>query len=362
MLLGIETIFSRSPFAMLNSTFFMAIFSLTYLCVDPFVKTVYVLRCFYGESLQSGEDLKAELRQFSVPARAIAAGIVLLLGLASATCVAQQPPTEPASNPNVESSTLEASGSATIAPPVLDKEIQRVIEQRKYSWRAPREKVLQGDSEKPGLISRFIDSVVNTLKEWARSFFEWLEKVLKKLFSNPVQSSSRGSGYGWIMTLQILFYLLIALAVGGLVYLIYIALTRSGRLAEAIVAEPVLPVPNLADENIGAEQLPEDEWTKLANELLQRGEFRLALRAFYLASLAHLAARNLVSLAKFKSNHDYERELRRRGHSFPDLLDLFAENVSVFERIWYGLHEINGELVRQFAANVTKIKAGGMAS
>ena len=100
----------------------------------------------------------------------------------------------------------------------------------------------------------------------------------------------------------------------------------------------------------------------MANELLQRGEFRPALRAFYLSSLAHLAARNLVSLAKFKSNHDYERELRRRGHSFPELLNLFADNVSVFERIWYGLHEINGELVRQFATNVTKIKAGGMAS
>jgi hypothetical protein len=164
------------------------------------------------------------------------------------------------------------------------------------------------------------------------------------------------------MMLQILFYGLIALAVGGLGYLIYLALTRSGRLAEAIIAEPVLSVPNVADESIGAEQLPEDEWTKLANELLQRGEFRLAMRAFYLSSLAHLAARNLVSLAKFKSNRDYERELRRRGHSFPELLNLFAENISVFEGIWYGLHEINGELARQFAANVTKIKAGSLVS
>jgi hypothetical protein len=363
MLLGIETTFSRSPLAMLNSTFFMAICSLTYLCIDPFVKAVYVLRCFYGESLKSGEDLKAELRQFSVPARAIAAGFALFLGLAAGTCAAQQPPpAEPANNASVESSPLGASGSATIAPPVLDKEIQRVIEQRKYAWRAPRDKVLEVDSDKkPGVISRFIDSVLTTLRQWARSFLEWLSELLKKLFSIP-RSSGRGFGYGWIITLRILFYLLIALVVGGLGYLIYMALTRSGRLAEAIVAEPVLPVPNLADENVGAEQLPEDEWTKLANELLQRGEFRLALRAFYLASLAHLAARNLVSLARFKSNHDYERELRRRGHSFPELLNLFAENVSVFERIWYGLHESNVELVRQFAANVTKIKAGGMVS
>ena len=98
---------------------------------------------------------------------------------------------------------------------------------------------------------------------------------------------------------------------------------------------------------------------KLARELLERGELRLAMRAFYLASLAHLAGRNLISLAKFKSNRDYERELRRRGHSFPDLLSVFGETVSVFDRIWYGLHEVNGELVQQFAANVERIKRGG---
>jgi hypothetical protein len=115
----------------------------------------------------------------------------------------------------------------------------------------------------------------------------------------------------------------------------------------------------LADESLGAEQLPEDRWTKLARELLDRGELRLALRAFYLATLAHLAERNLISLAKFKSNRDYERELRRRGHSFPDLLALFGENVTVFDRAWYGWHEINGELVSRFAANVERIKAGG---
>ncbi len=391
MLLGIETVFSRSPLAMLNSTFFMAVCTLTYLCVDPLLKTVYLLRCFYGESLQSGEDLKADLRQFSIPAPAIAACIVFLLCSSSSTfseptvfaptgswqegrgealhavttfgfAEGEPASSAPASPPSAESSPPETSSSVTISPPVLDKEIQRVIEQRKYSWRAPREKVLEADTDKPGVISRFIDSVLKTLRRWAREFFDWLAELLRKLLAHPWQTSRRSSGYGWIVTLQILFYVLIALVVGAIGYFIYLALTRSGRLAEAIIAEPVQPVPNLADENIGAEQLPEDGWTKLANELLQRGEFRLALRAFYLASLAHLAGRNLVSLAKFKSNHDYERELQRRGHSFPELLRIFGENVSVFERIWYGLHEINAELVRQFAANVEKIRSGGLVA
>jgi hypothetical protein len=57
-------------------------------------------------------------------------------------------------------------------------------------------------------------------------------------------------------------------------------------------------------------------WTRLGREFRQRGELRLALRAFYLASLSHLAAKGLVTVARFKSNRDYERELRRRGHAF----------------------------------------------
>src|SRR4029079_1349495 len=47
-----------------NTTFFAVIVGVTYLCLDPLLKAIYVLRCFYGESLSTGEDLKVELRRF----------------------------------------------------------------------------------------------------------------------------------------------------------------------------------------------------------------------------------------------------------------------------------------------------------
>ena len=106
--------------------------------------------------------------------------------------------------------------------------------------------------------------------------------------------------------------------------------------------EAIQTLPDITDESVGADQLPEDGWTKMAHELLARGEFRLALRAFYLASLAHLAERNLISLARFKSNHDYERELTRRAHAFPALLELFEETVSAFDRVGYSPHALDG--------------------
>ena len=62
-LFGIETVFSRGGMAILNTTFFAVMGGVTYLCVDPILITVYVLRCFYGESIQSGADLRAELQR-----------------------------------------------------------------------------------------------------------------------------------------------------------------------------------------------------------------------------------------------------------------------------------------------------------
>jgi hypothetical protein len=113
-------------------------------------------------------------------------------------------------------------------------------------------------------------------------------------------------------------------------------------------------VPDLTDENVGADQLPEDGWTRLARELLERGEYRLALRAFYLATLAHLAEHQFITLARFKSNREYQQELQRRGHVLAELLPPFNENVSAFERVWYGTHPVNQDAVVQFASNVER--------
>ena len=158
--------------------------------------------------------------------------------------------------------------------------------------------------------------------------------------------------------LEALLYVLVAMVVISLVLLLLRVWQNRHRQPGPIASQPIQPAPDLADENLGAEQLPEDRWLTLARELLERGELRLAVRAFYFASLAHLAERNLISLARFKSNRDYERELRRRGHSFPELVSLFGENVRVIDRTWYGLHQVTAELVSRFAANVERIKTG----
>ena len=348
MLLGIESDFTKSPQAMLNTTFFAAMFGLTYLCADPLMRAVYVLRCFYGESLQSGADLKAELKPFLQSAVKLP---TLLLILSTCGCAV------PAS---AETAATPASSKASPGPQPagLERALNQTIHENKYLWRMPRDSVSEPEPEE-GIVAKFFDKAFAMIRGWLRTLRDWIQEWMRKLFPSPQPTPSHtSSGYGWILSLQILLYGLAAAVLVALAILLYHICWRRTRPAVVQASEPIQPVPDLTDENVRADQLPEDAWTRLARELLERGEFRLAMRAFYLASLAHLAGRNLISIAGFKSNRDYERELRRRAHSLPELLNLFGDNISQFERTWYGTHETSGELVRQFADRVEQLKAG----
>jgi len=117
------------------------------------------------------------------------------------------------------------------------------------------------------------------------------------------------------------------------------------------------PVPDITREDLDATALPEEGWLNLAAELMQKGELRLALRAFYLATLAYLARRELITIAKYKSDREYELELRRRSHIQPHLAGVFAENRALFESAWYGLHEVTPGIMERFSRNQEKIRS-----
>jgi hypothetical protein len=330
---------------MLNTTFFTAIFGLTFLCVDPILKAVYVVRVFQGKSLRSGEDLRATLKRFSAATTRLALWIVVALVLST-----------PLALPGATTSPTQSV--EPIQPRELDRAIDDVIQKRKYTWRAPRERVIESTEGEPGVIAKFFERIGRMVRDGLQAAGNWFEKIMRRIFGR-FGPASGSSDFSWMMTKQMLLYGLLAVVLSAAAVLLIRFWRKRQQGVPVTAAQAVQPTPDLADENVGADQLPEDGWTTLARELLGRGELRLALRAFYLASLAHLAERNLVSLARFKSNRDYQRELQRRAHAFPGLQTLFGENVSSFDRVWYGRHEATGELVTQFAANVERMRSGG---
>jgi len=65
MLSGVDSAFTLGGFNPLNTTFLFTITGMTYLCVDPLFKTVFVLQKFYYQSRKTGEDLIADLNRMS---------------------------------------------------------------------------------------------------------------------------------------------------------------------------------------------------------------------------------------------------------------------------------------------------------
>jgi hypothetical protein len=341
-LLGIETVFSQHPQGMLEPTFFVTAFAFTYLFLDPIRKAAVALRCFYGRSIQSGEDLAVELKR----ARGSAPGLVAVLASLLLLCgVAPRAEAEPAGK-SVEATELSRS-------------IDDVLERREFTWRLPHEKAVPPGAEK---LSSFEKSRREIVKWKARMTARasraanrlW-HKLLDWLFPKRGDSSKAKEPTDWWNAARVT--LLLALIVtAGLLAVLVVRRWRRPVFTEA-TAEAAAAQPDLREENISADQLPEDGWLQLARELLDRGELRLALRASYLAGLAHLGGRELIRLAKHKSNRDYDRELRRRARAQNELLAAFERNLETFEGAWYGDHPVTPELLGDFSQNLERIRA-----
>ena len=190
--------------------------------------------------------------------------------------------------------------------------------------------------------------MADTIQDLVRKLVDWL-------FPKDRQKETKGEA-AWFTPNFGLLLLVLAAAIGALAFGA-VQIIRARRKSITVENATSTAQPDLTDENTRADELPEDDWTRLGRSLLEQGNLRLALRAFYLASLSHLASRGLITITRSKSNRDYERELRRRAHAIPDLPALFGENVGIFDRIWYGLHEVNTDLVGHFVRNLERMKA-----
>ncbi len=251
-----------------------------------------------------------------------------------------------------------------VSPDQLSQSIDRVLQQREFAWRMPRDKPVASEAEQ-GWLARAVEFVVETARDAVQAgvhgigkAVKWLGEMLFKLWpqSVPRQPGLAGVGSQLIYFLQILLLLLISLLVGFLAVLVFRAYHRRRRL-DVVLAEPVAARPDLTHEDVTADQLPEDGWLNMAREMMEQGNLRLALRALYLASLAHLASRELISIAIFKSNREYETELLRRARAAPEVQSAFSQNVAVFDRAWYGLHEVTSQALQDFQSNLARIRA-----
>jgi hypothetical protein len=340
-LLGVDSLFTLSGFHMiLNTTFWMTMLGITYLCLDPMIKTSYVLRCFYGSALQSGDDLKMALNQLPTGSRKIATGLLIMF--LCATPLASM-----------------AEQSAVVAPDQLNRSIEEILQRREFTWRMPREIIQQDKQETRGPLAAAIKWLIEKLGEgikkigkWIKQFIEWLESLFPQ-----TGKKAASAGGNWITPVRLVLIGLLILLLAILTYvLVRIWQRRRTGPAQTVKAAAVL-TPDLTDENITADDLSTNHWLALARELAEKGELRLAARALYLATLAQLADHDMITIEAYKSNREYELELKRRAHEHKELLSIFSSCLNFFERVWYGMYQIARTDFDGYAADHQRIMA-----
>ncbi len=320
--LGIEGELARSGNHLLNLATLATATAIAWLVIDPLLDAVYVLRCFYGESIATGEDLRASLR------RAVAA-LVMMVALLVAV------------------PRLGTAQTTSINPAKLDRSIDEVIHRREFTWRTPKPAGPEPEGRWAGFVRSAVDLIYKAWDYVRRVLDEWLKQSPEK------ESGGKNSPVTRRM-MELLIGLVVALIAGAAVAFF---LRRRAPAVTAKAVTPAAPAVNLNDESVSADQMPEASWMQLADEWMAKGDCRLALRALYLAGLNYLGQRNVVSIRKWKSGLDYRREFDRRSRSNPEISPVFSNNVRAFERGWYGKHPVDPEMVADFTSGLTRIKA-----
>ena len=323
ILTGYESQFSRSGgFYIFTPLFLWSTVAIAWMLFDPFIQAVYCLRSFYGESVSTGEDIRAGLRMLTT------AGAFLLL-------------------------LLPIHAFANVPPQQLEHSVRQAMQSSEYDWRL-RVTAPAAPQEVPWVV-RVTDRLINGLKaifhaigRAIEAFFEWLRKLFE-LSGAPHAGALPTRGLQWWR------YVLI-----GLVLLLagWIAWRRRWfERARPKPAAPVLAAVRLDAEDLSADRLPEDGWLALAARMMQEENFRFALRAYYLSNLAWLGHNRFLTIHAGRTNREYELELRRKARAFAEARQLFAANIAAFERAWYGQHAVTADDAAEFRRRIDSIKS-----
>jgi hypothetical protein len=327
-LLGTNSLFGLSGWSPFNSTFLASVTALSWFIIDPLVKGFYTLRVFYGQARSTGEDLRVELRG---PLRRGLASRVLWTAVIALALAHASPPARAAEAP---------APAPAVDPARLDESIDRVLAGSDFQWRM-RQPPPPSNPQEDGPVKSFVRRGLEMLsglgeaarRAWDR-LIEWLDGLFPK-HKDAKEAEEPGMAASTLRLMLYGFILAALLLIATIAYFIF--RNAAVRRRVTVKAREVQPaIPSVADEASHAGLLSAEGWLELARRHAALGEWRLVLRALYLATLARLAAEGLVSLARFKTNLDYEREIRRRAIGKPEVPARFAVRRREFEDAWYG--------------------------
>lgn len=166
--------------------------------------------------------------------------------------------------------------------------------------------------------------------------YQYYEKEKEpKTSSQKKHNSSSGSisfGSGALTFMQIL---LIIIGIAILAVVIYFLFMRyqDDKDGAAVITN---------FDDVAPSEIPKTELERRLEEALNRGDFREAVRIYFIFIIKDLSDKNWIKWEKKKTNISYLMEMRSRPQ-----FELFNRSVSVFEVVWYGNYTIDQQSFKE---------------
>jgi len=355
VLTGVESEFTRSPLAVAVSPLYLSLtVSLSWMIFSPYGRVVHVLRAFHGLSRRTGDDVLGRLQALRsrVSGGAAVVCFLILMGVGGGALRAEPPAVE---TPGPAREVPAAVAADPVDTARLSQAIRDTLAQREYQWRGPGAGEAGGETATHGPLAAVKDAL-RSVRDGLRTLDRWLSDAsrrLRQLLGRSPGGAPSGEG-GGLEGDALRAFLVVGgvLVVGGGLGLAVRAWHRRRRVVGSVGAGgAAAPAVDLAGEGTLASALPEDAWLQMARVQREAGDLRLAVRAVFLATVAAMGERRLIEIGRGKSNRDYVEELRRRAVGRSDVPEVFGRSVAVFERVWYGRHDVAPEWVSEVYEN-----------
>jgi Domain of unknown function (DUF4129) len=158
-------------------------------------------------------------------------------------------------------------------------------------------------------------AVWDSVRPSLEKFFEWLARLLARLFGLFGRSYTGGASAIWLIVAGLLAWAAWKLAPAIMHWL-------SGRRPARITHEDATWQPLAEAADLFAQ----------AGQALRDGLHAEAIRLALLALIARLEKQGLLRYDTTRTNREYQRELRQRA----DLAACFGQLARIYDRVWYG--------------------------
>ncbi len=349
--LNIDTVFTQATFSIFNTTFIIIAACTSYLIFDPIFKAFYVNLYFHIKSRSSGQDIMAECRRLShkrgLKRAFINTILVFALFFSSSNSIHANDETNKINNPK-QQDLMEVEDSDINQ---LAKAISEVSKGNLYRWRYKNKK---NKKEKKGLIFQMIEDLRKTLGKWLKPLGKFIRKIVKRIddFIRKLIFSEKGSAdkptesFWADLWPKIIILITVFIFLLGVIYLFW--LHHKDKIT--VVRTPKRKIPDIMEEDLDATELKEDEWLKMGEELMARGELTLALRSIFLAILSFFHRNSYLVFERSKTNYNYLSEIAGNSDNNAHLLDSFRACIEIFERSWYGRYPVTMDILERFKA------------